>query len=253
VRCPRCGELAPEGAAICDACDEILDASFLGLEDEEPAAAGDKTDVGAAPRGPTDLRPSRLRKAPSSRGSWEPRRPAVPAQAGSPLTPRKPYLASQPAAAAPSAREEAQRTARDLGSFVRSLTQSDRWALGSSAALLAMMAFPWRWTREDDEIIGVVAAWPVGLFAAAVVLFIYVRSTRAHADLDRRLRLAQVAASALSAISCGLFLPWVTESHALRAAGKTIPVALSSPQVGAYLGLVCAVSALFASVPALRE
>jgi hypothetical protein len=116
-----------------------------------------------------------------------------------------------------------------------------------------MMAFPWRWTREDDEIIGVVAAWPVGLFAAAVVLFIYVRSTRAHADLDRRLRLAQVAASALSAISCGLFLPWVTESHALRAAGKTIPVALSSPQVGAYLGLVCAVASLFASVPALRE
>ena len=32
MRCPRCGEMSPEGAAICDNCDEILDASQLPMK-----------------------------------------------------------------------------------------------------------------------------------------------------------------------------------------------------------------------------
>ena len=40
--------MAPEGAAICDNCDEILDSSFLGDEEVTPVE-GDKTDVGSAP------------------------------------------------------------------------------------------------------------------------------------------------------------------------------------------------------------
>ncbi len=58
MRCPRCGELAPEGAAICDNCDEILDASFLGGDEITPVE-GEKTDVGPAPTSPM---PERLRK-----------------------------------------------------------------------------------------------------------------------------------------------------------------------------------------------
>jgi hypothetical protein len=67
------------------------------------------------------------------------------------------------------------------------------------------------------------------------------------------LRLAQFGAALLAAIFTGLFLPWASQSHALRGAGKSIAVAVSTPMIGAYLGLVCAVAAVFASVPALRE
>jgi hypothetical protein len=115
------------------------------------------------------------------------------------------------------------------------------------------LALPWRWTREDDEIIGLVAAWPVALLAGATLLFVYLRARKAGAALDRRLRLAQLGASALAAIFTGLFLSWASQSQAFRGAGKTVAVALSTPMIGAYLGLVCAVAALFAAVPALKE
>jgi hypothetical protein len=245
VRCPRCGELSPEGAAICDNCDEILDASFLEGADEVSQVAGEKTDVGPAPTAPSKM-PERLRK--TQRGGWNPRGPAASPEAAA----RRPYLA-EPAAAPVSPLDEARKAAEDLASFFRSLTPGDRWATGASALLLASLALPWRWTREDDEIIGLVAAWPVALLAGATLLFVYLRARKAGAALDRRLRLAQLGASALAAIFTGLFLSWASQSQAFRGAGKTVAVALSTPMIGAYLGLVCAVAALFAAVPALKE
>ena len=240
--------MAPEGAAICDSCDEILDASFLGEEEVTPVE-GDKTDVGPRPTNSGDRRPPRLRRPPSSRGSWEPPRQAP---AAAPLE-RRPYLAPPPSAPAPSPVDEGRRTAQDLGAFFSSLTRPDRWAAGAAAALLAVLALPWRWTREDEEIIGLVAAWPVALLAATVIGVIYLRASRAHGELDRRLRLAQLAAAAMAAITAGVFLPWATRTRSLHAAGKTVSVVLSQPQAGAYLGLVCAIAALLASLPTLRD
>ena len=236
--------MAPEGAAICDSCNEILDPSFL--DGDEAPVAGDKTDVGPPPTGPADLRPARLRQR--SRGSWEPRKqvPDEPA-------PRRPFLAPAPAAAAPSPADEARRTAQDLRSFFATLSPADRWAAGASIGLLVTMVLPWRWTREDDEVIGLVAAFPIALLAAGLLALLYIRASRAGTALDRRLRLGQLATAALAAISTGLYLPWATENHALRAAGRTIAKAVSSPQVGAYLGLACALAALAASLPILRD
>ena len=239
--------MAPEGAAVCDNCDEILDSSFLGDEEVTPVE-GDKTDVGPAPTTAEDRRPERLRRPPSSRGTWD-----APKKAALAAADRRPYLAPPLAAAAPSPVDEARRTAQDLGSFFRSLTLPDRWTAGAAAALLALMALPWRWTREDDDIIGLVAAWPVALLGATVIGIVYVRASRAHAELDRRLRLAQVAAAAMAAITTGIFLPWATQAHSLHAAGKTLSIPLSTPLAGAYLGLVCAITALLASIPNLRD
>lgn len=238
--------MAPKGATICDNCDEILDASFLG--DEVGPVKGEKTNVGPAPAAAEDLRPPRLRRPPSSRGTWE-----SPGKAAVPPVARRPYLAPPPSAPAPSPVDEGRRTAQDLGAFFRSLTLPDRWAAGATAALLSVLALPWRWTREDDEIIGLVAAWPVALLGATVIGIIYTRASRANARLDRNLHYLQSAAAALAAIAIGLFLPWATETRSLHVAGKTLSLALSSPQAGAYLGLVCAITALLASLPGLRD
>ena len=91
------------------------------------------------------------------------------------------------------------------------------------------------------------------MLSGATLVFIYLRSRKADAAQDRLLRLAQLAASGGSAIFTGLFLPWATQAHAVRAVGKSIAVVESSPQVGAYVGLVCAAAALFAAIPAMRE
>jgi hypothetical protein len=237
--------MAPEGASICDNCNEIIDTSFLGTEEITPVE-GDKTDVGPAPTG--TRMPDRLRKGSGRRpGGWN---PASAAPAGA--EPRRPYL-SEPAAPVLTPVEEARKAASDLGSFFQSLATADRWAAGATAGLLLMLALPWRWTRQDEEIIGLVAAWPVLLLGIAALTFVYLRSRKADAAQDRALRLAQVTASGGAAIFTGLFLPWATQSHALRAVGRSIAIMESSPQVGAYLGLVCAVAALVAAVPGLRD
>src|SRR5207253_2196480 len=126
---------------------------------------------------------------------WNPKGPPPDPDA----PPRRPYLA-EPVGPPVSPLHEARKAADDLASFFRSLTTWDRWAAGASAVLLLMLALPWRWTREDEEIIGLVAAWPVGLLAAASLLFVYLRARKADVALDRRLKLAQLGTSALAAI-----------------------------------------------------
>ncbi len=206
---------------------------------------GDKTDVGPAPA--ASRMPDRLRKGTGKRpGGWNPSPSAAPAES------RRPFL-SEPAAPTLSPADEARKAASDLASFFRGLSAVDRWGAGASALLLLMLCFPWRWTREDEEVIGVVAAWPVLLLAAAVLVLIYLRARKADAAQDRIFRRSQLAASGGAAIFTGLFLPWATQAHALRAIGRSIAVVESQPLFGAYAGLVCAVAALFASLLALRE
>ena len=242
--------MAPEGAAICDNCDEILDASFLGGDEVTPVE-GEKTDVGPAPSAAASKMPERLRKGGGLRpGSWNPS--ASSAGAAAAAEPRRPYL-SEPVAPPPSVSDEARKAASDLASFFRSLTTADRWAAGATSGLLLTLALPWQWTKADEDLIGLVAAWPVLFLAAAALFFVYLRSSKADARQDRALRLAQLTASGGAAIFTGLFLPWATQGHAVRAVGRSIAVVQSKPELGAYAGLVCAVAALFAALPALFE
>jgi hypothetical protein len=252
VRCPRCSELSPEGAAICDNCDEILDASFLGTDECQPVE-GEKTDVGPAPVAPvpsSSPMPERLRKNPSGRrpGGWN----STPQAAAMAAEPRRPYLA-EPPRPVPTPGDEARQAAADLTSFFRSLSAADRWTTGATSLLMLMLALPWRWTRQDEEIIGVVSAWPLLLLAPAIVALVYFRSRKADAAMDRRLRLAQLAAASSAAVFTGTYLWWANQSQGMRAMGRGLAIVVSTPQIGAYLGLACAVAALFASLPLLKS
>jgi hypothetical protein len=236
--------VAPEGAAICDNCDEILDASFLEGADEPPAE-GERTDVGPAPTreqpGRTkDLRPPRL----TQRGGWN-----VRANAPQPVEQRRPYLAAAPLPPPPSPLDEARRTAGDLGALFRSLSAPDRVAAAASAVMILLMTLPWRWTKREDDIIGLVAAWPVALLAAGVLALVYLRSRRADAMRSRQLRLGQAGAATLAALLAGGFLPYATESRSVRAMGLVVQMPQSKPALAAYVGLVCAVAMLLGSLP----
>ena len=242
MRCPRCYQVAPQGTAICDNCNEILEASFLEGEQDAPVA-GERTDVGLTPtpaKPNRDLRPPRL----SQRGGWN-------AKAGAPrpaFDQRRPYLAEAPPAEAPSPLEEAKNTASDLRVFFRSLGAADRLASAGAVALLLVLGLPWRWTRREDDVIGLIAAWPVAILAGGVIASIYVRARRADAVLSQRLRLVQAGAALLCATLVGLFLPYATDNRSVRAAGLIVNLPQSKPELGAYLGLVCAVALLLGSV-----
>jgi hypothetical protein len=238
--------MSPEGAAICDNCDEILDASFLDGADEVTPVEGEKTDVGPAP---TSSMPARLRQGkPSRRGGWNPSAES----AAVAVEQRRPYLA-EPTRTAPTPGDEARQAAADLQSFFRSLTMADRWTTAATSLLLLMLALPWRWTKRDEEIIGVISAWPLLLLAPAILVMVYLRSRKADSALDQRLRLGQVAAAAGAAIFTGGYLYWASQSYGMRAMGRGLAVVVSTPQIGAYLGLACAVAALFASLPLLKN
>src|SRR3954468_2654843 len=113
--------MSPEGAAICDNCDEILDASFLGGDEVTPVE-GERTDVGPAPT--ASRMPDRLRKGSGNKpGGWNPSTSPAEAAAES----RRPYLAA-PAAPVLTPGDEARKAAADLNAFFRSLSPADRWA-----------------------------------------------------------------------------------------------------------------------------
>lgn len=153
----------------------------------------------------------------------------------------------------PTPGDEARRAVSDLTSFFQSLSPADRWAAGATSLLLVVLGLPWRWTRDDEEIIGVISAWPLLLLAPAVLTMVYLRSRKADSALDVRLRLGQVAAAAGAAVFTGGYLFWASQSHGMRGLGRGLAVTVSSPQVGAFLGLLCAVAALFASLPLLKN
>jgi hypothetical protein len=252
VRCPRCRELASEGAAICENCSEILDSSLLDGAGEMTPIDGERAGIGPSPNAPVRRAaspgmPDRLRRQTQTAGGWNPR-PGAP----QPEPDRHQFLAPEPAMPPPSPTQEARKAAGDLGSFFRSLSAADRWAAGATTAMLLLLALPWRWDRDDDEIIGVVSAWPLLLLGGAVLLLVYLRARRAGAALDRRLRYAQVVASAACAAFNGGYLRWAAQSHVMRALGVTVAVVISTPQASAYAGLGCAVLAFFASATLLK-
>ena len=243
VRCPRCRQEVPAGTPICDNCNEILDASFFDGADDAPVQ-GERTDVGPAPtqasQGRRDLRPARL----TQRGGWSPKAGA-PAPAAAE---RRPYLAPPPAPPPLPVLDEANRTAGDLATFFRNLQPADRLASLAATALLLTLALPWKWTKREDEIIGLVAAWPLALLGAGVLALIYRRALRADAQRSRQLKLAQAACAVLTAGLAGLFLPYATEQKTVRAMGLMVTLPQSRPELGAYLGLVCAMAMMLASV-----
>ena len=243
MRCPRCAALVPDGTAICTNCDEILDTSFPGQPDgDETPLTGDPTELGARP---TRERPGARRRGGWNEGHGEDSAPRAPA------APKGSYLAEEAAPEEVDPLLEARRSVDELGSFYRALAPGDRWSSGGALALLVSLALPWRWTKADDEVIGLVAAWPVAALGAAVAGLVYWRTRRATVQLGRTLLLAQAAAAVAATVFCGWFLRAVADVRTVRAAGRLVTTTLSAAEPGAYVGIVCAAVAAVATLASL--
>ncbi len=250
MRCPRCNTKVADEISICPNCDEILDTSFLeGGEDAAPPESGDPTEVGPAP--PIEpprasLRPARLR------GTWDAaRQPAVAAPEPVFSAPKGTYLNDAVEEGPPDPLAEARRSLDDLGAFFRTLPTADRVAAGASLLMLLTMAMPWRWTKLDEEVIGLFAAVPAAVLAAGVPVLVYLRARLASGRLGRPLALIQVVAAALNAGYCLWFVRAATDVRTQRVAGKMIALPLSTAEPGAYAGLLCAAVAAVASLALL--
>jgi uncharacterized membrane protein len=224
----------------------MFDVSGEGSEWDEA------TDVGLAPGPPgasqprASLRPARLR------GEWDKAARKAPPQAEeAPQAPKGTYLDDSAPQAAPDPLAETRRSFGDLRSVFLGLGVADKVCAGGALLLLASQLLPWQWTKEDEELIGLVAAPGAALLAASVVLLVYLRAQRASRRLLRWLAPGQVAAALLLALYSGWFVRAVTDVRALRVAGKLVSIANSTAEPAAYLGLVCAAAALLGSLPLL--
>jgi hypothetical protein len=249
VRCPRCNTKVADEISSCQNCGAILDTSFL--EGSGDGAGGDHsadpTEVGPAPQAlapRASLRPARLR------GTWD-AGPKAPEPEVVVSAPRGTYLNDAAEEGPPDPLAETRKSLADFGEVYRTLSTGDRVAAAASLLLLVTLALPWRWTKTDDEVIGLFAAVPAAVLSAGVAVLIYLRARVAPARLRPPLALSQVAASALCAGYCLWFGRAMTDVRSVRAAGKLIALPFSTAEPGAYAGLLCAAVAAAASLTLL--
>lgn len=174
VNCPQCQEQVPSGAAICPACDQILDESFLdGGADPEPApapavrrrpaGAGRPTSGGRAATGmnraatgvvrsvrPAPARPSYDDPEPEPESTD----PGPPPRAEPRWSGPDDYVSDDRPSAVDN---EFEQSLQDIKDYIFGLELGDRLALGSAVLTLFCTLLPWRntYTRAGpDTVIG---------------------------------------------------------------------------------------------------
>jgi hypothetical protein len=264
MRCPKCGELASEGAAICQNCNEILDASFLeGLSEPDEEVVGDRTDVGpppthARPGNVRPLRPSLARptalKPSASRANWGPNKapPAVDDPPPAPAVVRgrpEPMRIVKP----PDPLGEAKASVDDLKALFVTLSMPDRWAAGAAILLLLTLILPWRWTKLDEEVIGLVEAWPALFFASGALAALYARAKDSLPQQRAALQLGQLGCGLLGALYAAQCVRTFSDGTVVQLGGRTVQLVSSAPRFGLYLGAIFAGALLLASVASAFE
>jgi hypothetical protein len=235
--CPNCRTRVSEDAVICDSCNHILDASFLGegitnekTAEKTPAPADDhRTKVKAiAPPIPT---PAMV--APAAALALEEEENA-------------PRRSSFGGTAPPASVNEA---LQELSQQYTAFPLSERWATGGAAAFLISLALPWRWTEADDVVIGLFAgAWPMGLLALFVALIPFIRRTPRLRPFKEQLLAAGIGASLITLALSGLNLRSSIARGVIHAGGHTSDVWKAYPHVGLGIALLAAFVMLVMSI-----
>jgi hypothetical protein len=227
VICPGCRTRVSEDAFVCEACNTVLDTSFLG--------AGITNEAAPAPA--AEAQATRVGKVPAQ----EPRRTAPPVATAAPAPAatndgaKKKFNDLMENAAAP---PEASQALDDMVAQFKALPKWDRLTMGAALATLVSMALPWRWAKADGDTIGLFTeAWACALFALFVIGGIVAR----RHPLARPFRVAilggSVFFSALGLLSVAGFAQGAEKVKRLHGV-KAGPVIEAHAQFGLYLGAI---------------
>jgi hypothetical protein len=121
---------------------------------------------------------------------------------------------------------EAKASVDDLKALFVTLSMPDRWAAGAAILLLVTLILPWRWTKLDEEVIGLVEAWPALFFAGGALL------------------------GALYAAQC---VRRFSDGTVVQLGGRAIQLVSSAPRFGLYLGAIFAGVLLLSSIAGALE
>lgn len=239
--CPKCRTLVSDDAVICDSCNSILDASFLGddITNDDPPAE-DATRIKQV-----DAEATRVKALPPE----PPPRKRPAAGPAVELRPKRPTLAET--AAPPPETAEA---LDDLFRQFKGMPLSDRLTAGGALALLASLALPWRSTRTAGDIIGLVAGgWPIALMALLVAVAVFLRrhpKLRPHRD---HVLLGSALLATFCLLAAVVFWRTAQVDQVLKAGGRLVTHTLEQAQFGVYAGIVSAAVMFLGSVKGYLE
>jgi hypothetical protein len=195
VICPNCQTRVTADAVICDHCNFIMDATFLGegitnqANAAHPAEDDSHTKVKAiAPKSPAQ---AAARDEPPVVGTndqddGEPRRSLT-------------LIAAPPTAVS--------ETVWELSEQFKAFPASERFSTIGAGVFLISLGLPWQWTEADDSTIGLVAnAWPMGLLALFVVAAPFVRRQLRLRPFKMQVVTSTVAASLLTLVGTTLYI-----------------------------------------------
>ncbi len=229
--CPGCRTRVSDDAFVCEACNTVLDTSFLG------------EGITNAPEQPAE-QSTRIGKMPEPQAAAKGAAPKVPAPATFDLPPEQLNAAASnvakkklsefmDAAAAPPSAAEAM---NDLVSKFKQLPVIDRVTLGGAAATLLSMVLPWHWTKERFDIIGLFTdAWACALFAVFIAAGV---AFRRH-PLAKPFRVPIMGANVFfSALSILIIAGFAQGAEKLKHIRNAPPIVEAQTQFGVYLGVL---------------
>jgi hypothetical protein len=235
--CPRCQTRLSDDTAICDNCNFIIDAAFLGgdiTNEQKAAAKADVTRVlDVKPTVPDDITP--------------PPRVAAPADSSAPKGPSRLEQMTAPHASVSEA-------ADDLVTQFNSFPFSERLSTGGALAFLVSMGLPWHYSDADDAIGLFAGALPLGLVSVVVLLAAFIRREARVRKYVEEILVVALAASTVTLGGTAVFFSRSFERVWVSMAGKAPEQQWKLlPHVGLVIALVAGIVMLIGSAVTYRD
>lgn len=250
MNCPSCLTAVPDGAVICDNCNAIVDATFLGddITNDKPAEATRIKAVAPA----ADPQATKVKAAPAA----PPPKPGKkPAPVLAPLDADDDEESTQSGRAKPTLDEVAavpHDTAEAVDELVakfKAAPKSERASLIGVALFLFSLTLPWRGEKDKGELIGLLAGGaPIGLLALVVVAAIVLRHHPSVRPFRDRVLQGSLAASLFAVLASVAYQQSTLQQVVLTVGAKRIKSAVVWPSFGVYVGIVAALVMLGGAV-----
>jgi len=240
VICPRCQTRLSDDAAICDSCDFIIDAAFLGeniTNEADAPPVADRTRVRSGSPPPS---------APAAAEEED----AGGSDALAPAVVRRSAL--ERVAAPPASVNEA---VHDLTETFRSFSRGEQFSAGGAMVFLFSLGLPWQWTEADDMTIGLFAgAAGLGLFAAVTCVAPFIRRRAALRPYLEWISVASLSSAAIVLAGTVIFLLRCFDKVTVSMAGKMPKEHWKMyPEAGLFIGLIAAVAMLGGALFTFRD
>lgn len=259
--CPNCRSHVADGLSICDNCDFILDASFLGGEGASATGEG-ATKIKPAPTaddGATRIKPAPAAPPPKGKANAQPETRIVTAASVKPPPAATLYEGEDEATAdgrrpasvlematAPDSTAEA---VDDMIASYRALPPSEKLVVMGAAALLFSLVLPWKSDRVLGDDPGVLTdAWPLLFVATLAVSIVVGRRARVLAKFRDVLLQVNTVLGLGAATGCVAFMRATLDVDRLRAGARIVEQVNSAPAFGSWLGLLSSLVLLAGTV-----